>query len=157
MFALLLVISLIGLLLLAVSVTKLRNSGEKFMFTYAWSGILGAFVWEDVVVLSGFYVLASLLTILVKDIRVGLLLLCSFWVVRAAGEALYMFLQQFHRPSHAPHYLEELFGPLRKIFGNITIQKCFIVMQVFWQVICTAAIAALVLLVLHWRDIPAWR
>ena len=149
-------IAAVNLCLLILSVTKLRNSGDKTMFTFAWSSIIGAFVWEDVVVLSGFFLLSTLFTIAVRDIRIGLLLLSCFWIVRAAGEALYQFLEQFFQPKHAPHDLTDLVRPLHRLFGDISMQKCFILLQVMWQVLCTVAIASLVLLVIYWQKIPAW-
>ena len=89
-------------------------------------------------------------------LRIGLLLLTAFWMVRSAGEALYFFLQQFHRPEHEPHNIDLHFRPLRMILGDIATQKGYINMQVFWQVVPMAAITLFTLLVLRWNSIPAW-
>ncbi len=153
---LLLGIALVNACLFFVSIVKVRNSTDKYTFIFGWGFVIGAFIWEDVILFSAFFFLASILTLLLKDLRIGLLLLLSFWIVRSAGEALYMFLQQFHEPKHAPHYLDDLFKPLRVLFGNISTQKCYIIMQIMWQVILTLALTGIVLLLLHWQSIPAW-
>lgn len=156
MITLLCLIILLNLGLFGLSLQHVRNSGNHFTFTYPWSAAIGAFVWEDVLVFSAFLALISTLTLLVKDIRVGLLLLACFWIVRSSGEVLYQFLQQFHRPTHVPHDLTDLVRPMRRLFGDIDIQKCYILLQIMWQTVQAVSIAAFVLLLINWHTLPRW-
>ncbi len=148
--------SLACLGLFLVAYRRVRHSEEAYGFIHAWGGVLGAFVWEDLMIFSVFFMVATLLTDVLRNIRVGLLLLSAFWMVRSAGEALYFFLQQFHRPDYPPHNIAEHFAPLRRIFGRISIQKCYIIMQIFWQTVLVAAITSFALLLLRWNAVPVW-
>ncbi len=87
---------------------------------------------------------------LLGDMRYWLLLFILFWIVRSAGETLYFFLQQFIQPKHHPHVLDEHFRFYRRIFGDISEQKCFILTQVVHQTILTLSLFALILLLRSW-------
>lgn len=152
----LLVFALGCLGLFALAYRRVRHSAETYGFIHYWGGFLGAFIWEDLMIFSIFFMLTALLVGAIQNIRVGLLLLASFWIVRSAGETFYFFLQQFHRPEHTPHNIAEHFAPLHHLFGHISSQKCYIIMQIFWQTILAMSITALSLLLLHWSSIPAW-
>jgi len=149
-------LALLYIVLFVLAWRKVRGSKDAFEFIYLPAALIGAFVWEDLLVFSAAFFIGTVLTLLVHDIRVGLLLLAAFWAVRSAGEALYFFLQQFHVPTHSPHAISHHFVLFRRLFGNVHDQKCFIFMQITWQVVLTAAIAALVLISLHWTTLPVW-
>jgi hypothetical protein len=133
-----------------------RGSGDKTGFIYHWGIMMGAFVWVDLLVFSLAFLLGTIITILAHDLRVGLLLLAAFWLVRSSGEVLYFFLQQFHQPTRAPHEISAHFGALRAVFGDISLQKCFIIMQIFWQVVAAGSLSATILIAITWQKLVAW-
>lgn len=84
---------------------------------------MGAFVWEDVFMISVYGFLASMITYFIGNMKLGILFFLIFWVVRSAGEALYFFLQQFFEPKHHPHNIENHFRLLKKLFKTINHQQ----------------------------------
>jgi hypothetical protein len=151
-----LLVALLCLALFFLAYRHVRHSNETYGFIHFWGIAVGAFVWEDLMIFSLFFMIASSLVAVLRNLRLGLLLLVSFWMVRSAGETLYFFLQQFHRPEHPPHNIAEHFAPLHWLFGRISAQKCFIIMQIFWQTILVVAIASFALLLLRWDRVPIW-
>lgn len=141
---------LINLLLLLVSFMKVKNSGKKLGFIYKWGFLWGAFVWEDMLFISFFQVVASYVTLLIGDFKFYLLFLLVFWVVRSFGEVIYFLLQQFIRPRHYPHRIESHFKLLYGIFGKLSDQKFYIIMQMLLQVVLVVSLSLLTLLLLNW-------
>ncbi len=135
---------------------KIRNSGENFQFVYHWAFWFGAFVWEDVFVYSLYYAGTFFLTWLFHDVRLALVMISIFWIVRSGGEAVYFFLQQFHMPQHHPHAITTHLEAFRSIFGNIDTQKGYILLQILHQTIVMLAATTLVIIVLNWEHIPRW-
>ena len=144
-----------NLLLFITAYSKIKKSKNVVGFTYFKTFLIGAWVWEDVFILSFLHILLSLLTIIFNDLRVGLLCLLVFWTVRSLGEAIYYMLQQFIQPKFHPHFINEQFSVLRKLFGNISDQKCFILIQVFFQSLLTLSLILLILLMLNWEFLPS--
>lgn len=144
------------LCLVFVSFKKIKKSGEFLDFIYGFGFIIGAFVWEDLLTFSFLFALITLVSILVQDIRYLLLGFVVFWIVRSMGETLYFFLQQFITPKHHPHFIDDHFVKLRKILGNISEQKCFILLQTTMQVITVLSICALVVFLMNWNRVPSW-
>ena len=114
---------------------------------------MGAFVWEDLCIFSIYGLIASVVTAITHQNRIGLLLFIIFWIVRSAGEAGYFFLQQFIQPKHHPHYIDDHFDLMRKIFGKISYQQCLIIMQVVFQIVLMLALFSLIMLLLNWNVI----
>jgi hypothetical protein len=139
--------------LLTLAWLKVKRHGQKMQFIYRFGFLIGAFVWEDLLVISMYGLVASLITYLLDSAKVGLLLFLVFWVVRSGGEALYFFLQQFVQPTHFPHFIEDHFALMRRILGPLSYQQCLIIMQVFFQIVMMAALAGLFLLGLYWQEI----
>lgn len=84
--------------LFLISFLQVRQGKEEFGFIYQWVFWVGSFVWEDLMVFSAYHLFAVFVTSLLQDLRVGLLMIGVFWVVRSTGETIYFFLQQFHMP-----------------------------------------------------------
>lgn len=143
-------------ILLILSYRKIRGSRQNIAFIYRWAMFFGAFVWEDLLVFSALNVAGALIVLATRDIRIGLVLLGIFWVVRSTGEAAYFMLQQFLQPKHHPHEIDGHFGLLRAVFGNISKQQCFILMQVFHQVHVIAWIAVVIVIMSNWYAMPRW-
>jgi len=114
---------------------------------------IGAFVWEDLLVFSLFNVFLVIFSLFTHDLRIGILFFLVFWAVRGAGETLYFFLQQFILPKHYPHHIDDKLWPLKKIFGNISNQQCYILLQVTFQTITIISIGLIFLLFINWHDI----
>lgn len=132
------------------SFRKIKNSKSTFGFIYPWAWPLGAFVWEDLFVFSILGVSTSLLVYILNDIRIGYIGFLIFWIVRSLGESIYFFLQQFFQSTEYPHTIEEHFKVMRKFFGDISDQKCYILLQVFHQSVIVLCSILLVLLFLYW-------
>ncbi|HSW97044.1 MAG TPA: hypothetical protein VLF89_04435 [Candidatus Saccharimonadales bacterium] len=154
MFLFLIIFALIQLTFFILSLTRIRNSKEHIGFIYSWAFVFGAFVWEDLLVFSFFNFLVILYVLLIKDIRQGLLIFTAFWMIRSAGETLYFFMQQFTQPLHYPHDIHWHFSVMQKLFGKISNQKCFIILQVMFQIVMVLAVSILILLLQNWKYIP---
>jgi hypothetical protein len=79
-----------------------------------------------------------------------------FWAVRSTGETIYFFLQQFHMPQHHPHQVTGHFAQLERVFGKVSDQKGYILMQIFHQSVVMIAVSAVLLLLVKWSTLPAW-
>ncbi|MDP2930642.1 MAG: hypothetical protein Q8N56_03500 [bacterium] len=123
---------------------KIRQNKEKCDFIYWWGFIAGAFVWEDMLVLGLLHAGIAFMSLALNNNLVWLVGFLVFWIVRSAGETLYFFLQQFIVPPHHPHNIGGHFGPIRKLFGNISDQKCYIISQVSMQSILVICILCLI-------------
>ncbi len=144
-----LLISAWGILNLAlsiISIFKIRKNLKNCDFILWWTFIAGAFVWEDMLVFGILHSGLALFSLLMHNNNYWILGFLVFWIVRSAGETLYFFLEQFIVPKHHPHYITEHFVALRKIFGDISDQKAFIIMQVLMQSILIVSIFSLILL-----------
>lgn len=136
-----------------ISFFKIRRDRGVLGFIYKWGFPLGSFVWEDLFVFSLYGAVAASATLISGQIKIGVLFLVIFWVVRSAGETLYFFLQQFIEPKHHPHDIEAHFRALRWVFGPLTSQQCYIIMQVLFQMILMLSLSSLILLLLSWPNL----
>lgn len=145
MFTLFILIwGIVNLFLSIFSVLRVRQNKEKCEFIYWWGFIIGAFVWEDVLVLGLLHATLVFTSLALKNNLIWLVGFLVFWIVRSAGETLYFFLQQFIVPLHHPHNIGEHFLVLRKLFGEISDQKCYIILQVLMQSILTISVLCLI-------------
>ncbi|MCB9806909.1 hypothetical protein H6768_03370 [Candidatus Peribacteria bacterium] len=147
-FLILLVVFFFSLTFIAYR--KIVSYKGKIHFTYTWAALMGGFVWEDVLIFSIYGGISSILTLLFRDYRLGILFFLVFWIVRSAGETLYFFLQQFIEPKHDPHAIDNHFVLLRKVFQTLSYQQCLIIMQITFQSIMMFSIAGLILLLKFW-------
>ena len=145
-------LSILTFLFLTVfSFVRIRTGKKIAEFTYNFGFLIGAFVWEDMFVFSVYGLAASIATTWLGQWKYGLLFFLVFWMVRSAGETLYFFLEQFIEPKHYPHYVDEHFGLIRYIFGNISYQQCLIILQVMFQVIMMTSVISLITLLFAWN------
>lgn len=115
-----------------IALKKCQSKETILAKPYKVCEIYGSFVWADHVVFGFFWSIVSLITFLLNDLFLFLLIFSLFWLVRATGEVVYWFLQQFHpRPGNEPH----LFWINKYIPG----QAVWFVHQIFWQ--CVSVIA----------------
>ncbi|MDH5533039.1 MAG: hypothetical protein OEX81_01265 [Candidatus Pacebacteria bacterium] len=149
-------LGLIFVLYFLVSWSKVYNSKDSLEFVYQWASFIGAFVWEDLLVFSLLHLIFVIITWISHDLRVGLLLIGIFWSVRSSGEALYFFLQQFHRPKHHPHNLEGHLKSFKPFLGEISQQKGYILMQITHQSVVVISISLTILLLKYWDYLPGW-
>ncbi len=87
---------------------------------------IGAFVWGDAVVFGLFWLLSSIVTLLLKDWYLFLLVVSVFWVVRSLGETIYWFNQQFSPINRNP--IKNL--SWNSIFHNDSV---WFIHQIIWQ------------------------
>lgn len=134
---------LVNLFLAIYSILKIKRNKKGCDFIWWWAFPNGSFVWEDMLVFGLLHAGFAFLSLALGNEILWLVFFLIFWIVRSAGETLYFFLQQFIEPKHHPHNLDKHLGPIRKVFGNISQQKCFIMMQVLMQSILVVSIASL--------------
>ncbi len=94
---------------------------------------LGIFAWGDVVIFAPFWILASLVTLVLNDWYLFLLILSVFWAVRSLGETIYWLNQQFSTINRNPP--ENLLG--YSIFHN---DSLWFVHQIAWQCVTVVSI-----------------
>lgn len=108
-----------------------------------WFLPLGVFVWIDAVVFGLFFAITSLFCLLFQQWILFLLIVSVFWTIRAIGEQVYWFLEQFaHTHRNAPHTL----WPTMWFKGEET----WIVMQTTWQCVSAVFIVLSVYLFFIW-------
>jgi hypothetical protein len=106
-------------------------------------GFFGAFVWADLVVFGLFWALAGIASLLLNDWILFLLITSLFWLVRAIGETMYWFNQQFTpRPGNEP----EKFW-FHKFFHNDSV---WFVYQIYWQCVTVVTILTSLYLAKLW-------
>ena len=142
--AFLILFGVINLLLALYSIPKIKQDKKSVSFIWWWAFINGSVVWGDMLVFGLLHFGFAIVGILTQNITIWVICFLVFWMVRSAGETLYFFLEQFIVPKHHPHYIEDQLKPLRKIFGDIDEQKCFIIMQVIHQSVLISSIIALI-------------
>lgn len=119
-----------GFLLGLQNCTRKKN---PYGLTYPFN-IIGAFVWADAVIFGLFWSLVSLIVLFLSDFLLFLLALSFFWFVRALGETMYWFNQQFAVRNRNPaHTLW-----ISKIFPG---DSSWVAMQIFWQ--CTIVVTSI--------------
>lgn len=155
MSLILLILGWVNFLLFWLSLYKVRHNKAKVELIY-WAIPLGAFTWEDLLVFSLFNLLAAIVVLLARDLRLGLLILIVFWSVRNLGEILYWLGQQFCQPTVYPHNQYQDLKFLQQVTGKISLQQLFIIMQVLHQALLVISLVALVLLLIHWEKLISW-
>lgn len=101
---------------------------------------LGIFVWADGVVISIFWTIIGLYSLLFGSVSEFVVLYALFWVVRSFGEVIYWLLQQFSSEVKDP--------PETVPFSNIFPGKSvWFAMQVIWQMVLVISIFAVLQLV----------
>lgn len=129
-----------GFLLLRSKKECAQNN--SFGLTYGLS-FLGMFVWGDVLVLSIFWMVVAVISLLLKDWLLFLLLFTVFWLVRSFGETLYWFLQQFATVKRDKP--ENLAG-----FKFVKNESIWFIYQVLWQCITVITLILTVYLFHQW-------
>lgn len=71
---------------------------------------LGIYVWGDALVISIFWALVSLLSVVVGNLYLFLTFVSLFWVVRSFGETIYWLNQQFSSTKREPPEKVELYS-----------------------------------------------
>lgn len=104
---------------------------------------LGIFVWGDGVVFGLFWLLASGISLIIKDWLFFLLIVSVFWLVRSIGETIYWLNQQFSTLERNP--VQNL--PWNSIFHNDSV---WFVHQIIWQCITVISLVASLYLGFVW-------
>lgn len=147
----------VNVFLFIVSFLKVKNSGVKVKFITKWGIFDWAFIWEDVITISLYSIVTTLISILLKDIRLALLSYIIFFFVRASGETIYYFLQQFFPKKEYPHD-QILTMPFWNIFfGDISEQKFYILTQVAAQMGAALSLFFLILILINWNTLEIYK
>ena len=133
-----------NLIMSLYSIKKIKGNPDKCDFIYGWGLPSGAFVWEDMFIYGLLHALIVLVSVLFGKTVIWIIGFLVFWIVRSLGETLYFFLEQFIVPKHHPHELNSHFKYIRLFFGNISEQKCFILLQICMQSITVIATSLLI-------------
>lgn len=123
-------VSAIAFIAIAIAIKGLYESIKKknsFKVTpYLFP--LGIFVWADATVIGLFWMLFSLVSLILKDWILFLLFVSVYWVVRSLGETIYWLNQQFSKINRNPP--EKMY--LYKFIKNDSV---WFIYQIFWQCI----------------------
>jgi len=98
---------------------------------------LGAFVWIDAVIISAFWIITSLCSLLLNDWFLFLLIVSLFWIVRSCGEILYWIHEQFatiHLNKPKDLYLSRFFEGDSVWVAYQLFWQCFLVLDLFFLV-----------------------
>lgn len=126
-----LVFAFVNFLIFLKAFHECKNRNNPFGLT-RWLTPLGSFVWGDALIFSLFWICVSLVSWFLNNWFFFGLAGSVFWVVRAFGEAIYWFNQQFSTIGRNPP--ESL--PGFSFFKNDSI---WFIHQIVWQ--CTTVIA----------------
>ncbi|HVT00902.1 MAG TPA: hypothetical protein VHE53_01545 [Patescibacteria group bacterium] len=101
--------------------------------------LIGSFVWADAVVFGFFWAIVSFVSLLTSNWLLFLLTQSIFWLIRAIGETIYWFNEQFAVKNRNPvHTLW-----ISKYFPS---DSAWVAMQIFWQ--CVAVLTSITTLYL---------
>jgi hypothetical protein len=106
--------------LIYLAITKLK-SVNYHRVTLPLAHLFGAYVWEDVLVLSPFWLVSSLVLIYYNSPKLTLVLVLLFVAFRLIFETFYWLFQQFNNTGYRPHD----FG-----FTHLHRQNIYIIYQV---------------------------
>lgn len=124
-----LIIILYGILALIAFITSYYACSIKkksYENTPLWGLFFTGFVQADNVIFGFFWVIVSVITLILQDWILFLLTLSVFWLVRSIGETFYWFLQQFHpRTGNEP----EKFWSYRIVKNDAV----WFMNQIYWQ------------------------
>jgi hypothetical protein len=116
----------ITLLSFLQSLFECKVRKRSYSNTPFYCGFQGAFVWADEVVFGLFWAGISIISLLLSDWILFLLSISLFWLVRAVGETVYWFFQQFTpRRGNEP---KKFF--FYHIVGNDSV---YFMNQIYWQ------------------------
>lgn len=104
---------------------------------------LGMFVWGDAVILGLFWLVVSVLVLVLNDWLLFLLIIAVFWAIRSLGEIIYWLNQQFSTINRNPP--ENL-----KNYHFFKNDSIWFVYQVFWQCVLVFSIVATIYLSSEW-------
>ncbi len=123
------------LALFYLSLKKL-SVDKYFRKTHAWLFLLGAYVWDDMLPISLFWLVSSIILFFLNDLKSTLVLILLFFILRWFYEVFYWFFQQFHTDNTRPND----FG-----LKNLPNQNIYIIYQVIN--LCQATLAIFLLYV----------
>lgn len=63
----------------------------------------GAYVWDDMLPISAFWVISSAILYFLNDLKLTLVLILLFFILRWFYEVFYWFFQQFHTDNTRPN------------------------------------------------------
>ena len=126
------IFSLINFLVFSYGLYQCKYKKNAFGLTKLLF-IFGIFAWGDAVIFAPFWIIVSLITLLLQDWYLFLLIISVFWLVRSLGEMIYWFNQQFSTITRNPP--NKL--PFYSLFKNDSI---WYVHQIFWQCVLVVSI-----------------
>ena len=140
-----LTVTLFGSLNAIFFVVGLAKSRNKKGMQIAYPLVpIGIFVWADAVPIALFWVVSSVISVVLGDWTLFLLLFSVFWLVRSVGETIYYFNQQFSTVVRQPG--KDL--PGYKLFNDEYI--IWFVYQVVTQLVTVVSIVSSVYLFSLW-------
>lgn len=98
-----------------LSVEKYYRKTTTLLFPF------GAYVWDDMLPISIFWLVSSIILLYLNDLKLTLVLVLLFFILRWFYEVFYWFFQQFHTDNTRPND----FG-----FKNLPNQNIYIIYQV---------------------------
>lgn len=115
---------------------------HKMAYGRMWLlNLFSSFVWGDMLVFAPFWALSSAVSIYFQSWFLFEIIFLTTWFIRAMGETIYWFLQQFstvvrERP-------EDMF-----LYRFVKSNAVWFIMQIWWQCIGAVALTLLIFVVL---------
>ena len=132
-------LSLLIALVTLVSATLKVRAGKSLQSIWLPLEIQGSFVWADGIVFGVFWTIASLLFLILNfELNWFYLLFLIFWAVRAAGEIIYWFLNQFNPRKNQ----SSTFQSLNRFFKNEYVTS--FIFQIWWQCVLVLCIFGII-------------
>ena len=147
----------INLLLFLYAFIQVKNSGKTIKFLISWGFEDGIFVWEDAVIISIYNILTTLIAIILQDLRWAITAYLIFWIIRGLGETIYYFLQQFFPVKQYPHNQVLRITFWKKLFGNVSEQKYYILSQVTVEMVTSLSLLFLIMVLHFWEALAPFR
>ncbi len=119
---------------------KHKNAFGLTPWLYPW----GVFVWGDALVISPFFILVSLLSLIVNDLNLFMLFFSAYWLIRSIGESIYWFNQQFSTIVRVKLTEIPFYGKL------VHDDSAWFVMQIFMQCIAVFALIGTIYFAAAW-------
>ncbi len=121
---------------------QIKHKKNTFGLTGNWAW-LGSFVWGDTAIISPFWILICLISLLLNDWLLFPLAISMFWVVRSFGEMIYWLNEQFTNHHRNPPQTLKFYS----LFHNDSI---WFIYQLFWQCILVLSLILTIYLAALW-------
>lgn len=141
---LIIIFGILTLIFFIKSAREIKNKKNVYGLT-PHLFFLGSFVWGDMIVLGPFWIIVSLISILLNNWYLFWLFVTVFWIIRSLGEVIYWLNEQFSgKNRNPPHTL--------KLYNMFQGDSIWFIYQLFWQCIFIFSIILSMYFGIRWLE-----